>query len=52
LTVVLRLSKAGYGAPDALLAMRTDLVMAALEYEVFLKDYEAEFAELNRPENK
>jgi hypothetical protein len=46
--VALRLSKAGYGRPDEVLKMRTDLVMAAVHYEIFLKEYERAFWEMNK----
>lgn len=44
----LRLSRAGYGDPERILAMRADLVIAALDYEMFLQNYEAAFVELNK----
>ncbi len=50
--VALRLCKSGYGRPDQILRMPTDVVLTALEYERFLKDYEAEFIELNREGKK
>lgn len=34
-----RLAKAGYGKPDDILAMRLDLVLAAIEYESFQDQY-------------
>lgn len=46
--IALRLAKAGYGRPDEILAMRVDLVLAAIEYEDFLSKYEIAFRELNK----
>lgn len=46
--VALRLSKAGYGRPDEILAMPCDLVVSALNFELFLKQYEAEIYEINK----
>ena len=48
--VALRLAKAGYcgGDPERILGMRADLVMAALQYESFIGDYERTYLELNR----
>ena len=46
----LRLSKAGYGKVEDILAMRCDLVIAALEYEKFIQDYEMQFMEINKAE--
>jgi len=48
LLVALRLAKAGYGRPDEILQMPTDMVMSALHYEKFLKDYELIFIEINK----
>lgn len=50
--IALRLSKSGYGRPDEILAMSTDLVMYALEYEGFIKDYESAFSEINKNEDR
>jgi hypothetical protein len=44
----LRLSKAGYGTPEQVLAMRSDIVLMALDYEKFVSDYESEFIVMNR----
>ena len=49
--VALKLSKAGYGRPEEIMAMRADIVKLALEYEAFVRDYEAAFLELNRSES-
>lgn len=46
--MALKLSKAGYGRPDEILDMPTDLVLTALEYESFLNKFEAEAYELNK----
>lgn len=48
--VALRLSKAGYGRPDEILKMRCDLVIAAIEYERFLSEFEGAVYELNKGE--
>lgn len=46
--IALRLSKAGYGRPDDVLNMRSDLVVLAIEYERFQNDYQATYIELNK----
>lgn len=48
--VALRLAKAGYagGDPERVLKMRADLVLAALQYESFINDYERAYVEINR----
>ena len=46
--LALRLSKSGYGRPEQILAMPTDMVLLALEYEKFIRDYENAFYELNK----
>jgi hypothetical protein len=46
--VALRLSKAGYGRPDEVLDMNCDLVLAAIEYEKFIVDFQSESIEINR----
>ena len=46
--IALKLSKEGYGNPEEILKMRTDLVMMAVDYEKFLQDYERSFIELNK----
>lgn len=50
--VALRLAKEGYGGgdPERILKMRADTVLAALQYEAFLGDYERAYIELNREE--
>jgi len=50
--IALRLAKAGYagGDPERVLKMRADVVIAAMQYEVFLGDYERAYIELNREE--
>lgn len=52
--VALRLAKAGYGGgdPERILKMRADLVVAAIQYEAFLIDYERTFLEINREDKK
>lgn len=47
--MALRLASAGYGGgdPEKVLAMRADLVLAALQYEMFKQDYERRWLELN-----
>jgi hypothetical protein len=47
--VSLRLSKEGFGSPEAILNMPTDIVLAALEYSGFIADYESTYTELNKP---
>jgi hypothetical protein len=46
--IAIKLSKAGYGTIEEIMDMRADLVLAALEYELFLHDYEKEFIALNK----
>ena len=48
--VALRLSKEWHCRPDEVLSAPTAIVIAAIEYETFLADYEAEAFELNRTE--
>lgn len=50
LGVALRLARQGYGSgdPRRVLRMPSDIVLAALQYENFLADYEAAYIELNR----
>lgn len=54
MVVALRLAKAGYGGgdPERVLKMRADFVIAAMQYEAFLAEYERAFVELNREEKK
>ncbi len=52
IVIALKLSRAGYGRPDEILKMPTDIVLAALNYEQFVNEYEAEFIELNREDPK
>ena len=47
--VALRLSKEGFGSPVDILAMPTDIVLAALEYSTFISDYEQTAHVLNNP---
>lgn len=48
LLIALRLGKEGYGSPDTILNMATDLVLAMLEYTTFLADYEEAAVELSQ----
>jgi hypothetical protein len=50
LATSLRLARAGYGGgdPEKIMAMRVDLVLAALEYEGFVSNYERTWVEINR----
>lgn len=52
--VALRLAKAGYagGDPERVLKMRADTVIAAIQYEAFINDYERAYIELNREDNE
>ena len=51
--IALRLAKAGYtgGDPERVLKMRSDIVIAAIQYEAFINDYERAYIELNREDN-
>ena len=46
--IALRLSKDGFGTPEQILAMPSDLVLSALEYSGFLADYEEAVIDLNK----
>lgn len=46
--MAVKLAKVWGISPEAVLATRADLVVAALQYEVFLDDYRAAFVYLNR----
>ena len=48
----MRLSKAGYGMPQEILAAPLDIVMGMIAYEQFLPEYEERFIELNKPEER
>ena len=54
MVVALRLASAGYcgGDPERVLGMRADLVLAALQYEVFKGEYERVFVAINTPPAK
>lgn len=52
MVVALRLSKEGFGRPDEILDMATDVVLAALDYSVFIGDYEQTASVLNQPKQK
>lgn len=45
--IALKLAKEGYGTPDQVLAMRSDIVVAAVEYETFLNEYDRTIKVLN-----
>ena len=51
--VALRLAKAGYagGDPERVLKMRADVVLAAMQYEAFLNEYERTYVDINREGN-
>lgn len=44
----LRLSKDGFGNPQEILKMRTDVVIYMIEYANFHSDYQSAFIELNK----
>lgn len=48
--IALRLAKDGYGGgdPEKVLRMRSDLVVAAVQYEKFRNDYERTYYEINK----
>ena len=50
--IALRLAKEGYAGGDPLkvLQMDVDVVLMALNYQVFLTDYERAFYQINREE--
>jgi len=50
LTIALKLAHHGYGGgdPERILKMPTDIVLAALQYETFLSDYEQAYFDLNK----
>ena len=48
--IAIKLAKMGYGSPQEILRWDSMDVMVALDYELFLVDYEKEFARLNPPE--
>jgi hypothetical protein len=50
LIIALSVAKAGYygGNLQTIMKAPLDLVLAAYEYEIFLKDYEAHYIELNK----
>ena len=50
LLISLRLAKEGFGTVEQILAMPTDLVLAAWEYVGFLGEYEETAIELNKPQ--
>lgn len=45
----LKVAHAGFGTPEQVEQMPTDIVLDALEYITFLADYEATAAEINKP---
>lgn len=48
LLIPVRLSKEGYGTPEQIENMRTDLVLAALAFSDFTADYISTASELNK----
>lgn len=52
LVTALRLSKEGYGTPVEILAMPTDIVLAAEEFSRFAAEYRETAEEMNRPPSK
>ena len=48
----MRLSKAGYGNVLEIEEMSVDIVLDLLAYDSFTSDYESEYIELNKEENK
>jgi hypothetical protein len=46
----LKLAKEGFGTPEQIEQMPTDIVLDAIEYVTFLGDYETTAAELNKTE--
>lgn len=48
--IALKLAREGYGAgdPEKVLNMRSDLVIAMIQYEKFRSEYEETFYEMNR----
>ncbi len=53
LLIPVRLAKEGFGGtPEAIANMRTDYVLAAVQYSSFLSDYEETFSVINQPPKK
>lgn len=52
--IALTLAKAGYyqGDPEKILNARIDLVLQTYNYEMFTRDLETTFSELNKPKGK
>lgn len=48
LLTAVRLAREGYGSPEAILNMPTDVVVAALQHSLFCAEYEETAAELNK----
>lgn len=46
--IALRLAKDGFGTPQQILEMPSDIVLSALEYLGFISDYEDTMIELNK----
>lgn len=46
--MAVKLAKVWGVSPDKVLATRADLVMAALQYEVFVENYRSVYIEMNR----
>lgn len=50
LLVMCRLSKAGFGTMQEIGAMPVSYVLAALNFNSFIGDYESAYLELNKPQ--
>ena len=50
--ICLRLAKEGFGTPEQIEGMRTDIVLDALQYSTFIADYESTCFELNKETKK
>jgi hypothetical protein len=50
--VALRLAKEGFGTPEQILAMPADVVVDAVEYALFLSDYQDAVIAHERETNK
>ena len=46
--LAIKLSKAGYGTAEQILAMEAEIVIYMIEYESFTSDYQRAFTEINR----
>lgn len=52
LIIPVRLSKEGFGTPQQISEMPTDLVMATVRFSDFLRDYESTYREMNKERPK